>query len=212
MKLVKTLLLTIISALICFDVAGQANASINVLTQNLGQVSTGGTVYVQLDVGNSGPTSAIGVNKVRARLSVPVAIVSIPTSGHVLPQGWSIVSNTGDVITVCNGSDVIGLNEVRTILIAVQGNALGGPSTVTGVLLCTNATKCNVTGTLPDDQTADNTSTSTMEVVAPSGCTLSVTALAGTIACTGGTTTLTTTPGGANCSVQYSITGGAPFQ
>jgi hypothetical protein len=212
MKLFKITMLLLVGAFACFSAAGQANASINILTQNSGQVYPGATVFVQVDIGNTGPGSVIGANKVRARISVPSAIVSIPTSGHVLPAGWTITTNTGDVITICNGSDIIGVNEVRTLLIAVQGNTLGGPSTITGLVLFSNGTNCNVTGTLAGDQTADNTSTSSVEVIPAPACTLGVTASAGIINCNGGTTTLTATPTGAIGTVEYSITGAAPFQ
>ena len=83
MKLVKLLVLFLVSAFMYGTAAGQANASINVLTQNSGQVNLGGTVYIEVSVGNTGPTSSIGVYKVKTQISVPSSIVTIPTTGHV---------------------------------------------------------------------------------------------------------------------------------
>src|ERR1051326_8610078 len=215
MKLIRLLLLFMVGSFAGFNAAGQANASINILTQNSGQVSVGGTVFIQVDVGNTGPTSNIGVNKVRAQISIPIAIAhALPTAQQTgLPPGWTVVTNTGGGITVCNGSDVIPVNGVRTVLIAVQGDALGGPSTVTGVLSFGPGTGvCTGPGSLPGDITADNTSTSSIQVIPAAACNLSLSASAGAISCNGGTTTLTATASGAGGAVEYSITGGAPFQ
>jgi hypothetical protein len=169
MKL-STLLLIILpltGVLSITRVSAQANASINILTQSNGQVALGGAVFVQVDVGNTGPTSPIGVNKVRAQISIPIDVASaLPNVQQTgLPAGWAITVNSGDVITVCNGTDIIGVNETRTILIAVHGDVIGGPSTITGVLRFSNGVNCAVTGTLAGDNPADNTSTSTIEVV-----------------------------------------------
>jgi large repetitive protein len=207
MKIFKLLLLLISTAFAVSNASAQANAYINILTQNSGQVNLGGTAFIEVTVGNTGPVSSIGVNKVRAQVSVPSAIVSIPTTGHVLPAGWTVTVNTGSAITVCNGSDVIAVGTARTILINVQGNTLGGPSTVTGNLLFSSGTSCTAPGSLPGDNTADNSSTSSIQVIA--GCPLTVTAAAGTIACNGGTTTLTATATGATGAVEYSLNGGA---
>jgi Secretion system C-terminal sorting domain len=169
MKLSALLLIipVLAATLITTNVSGQANASINILTQNSGQVNIGGTVFVQVDIGNTGPASNIGVNKVRAQISIPIAIAHpLPNAQQTgLPPGWIITANTGSAITVCNGTDIIAVNEVRTVLIAVQGDAIGGPSTLTGVLSFGPGTGvCTGPGSLSGDITADNTSTSSIEV------------------------------------------------
>ena len=94
----------LVCAITVSSASGQANASINLLTLNSGQVNQGGVVDVQVTVGNTGPVSSIGVNKVRAQISIPIAIASaLPNAGQTgLPAGWTILSNTGGVITVCN--------------------------------------------------------------------------------------------------------------
>lgn len=168
----KLILISLGLYLFCQTGFGQANASINVLTQNSGLVGIGNTIYIQVDVGNTGPASNIGVNKVRAQISVPSAIVTISPNAQQdgLPAGWSILTNTGSAITVCNGTDIIPVGTVRTVLIKVQGVAVGGPSTVTGVLSFGPGTAvCTGPGSLSGDITADNTSNSSIQasVVAP---------------------------------------------
>ncbi len=184
-----------------------ANAYLNILTQNSGQVTQGGIVNIEVTVGNTGPTGAIGAYKVRAQISVPIAIANIlPNAQQTgLPSGWTITVNNGGAITICNGTDVIPVGASRTILIKVQGNNIGGPSTVNGNLLFSNGTSCTLPGSLPGDNIADNSSTSSLEVLP---CNIAVSALAGTIACNGGTTILTATATGANGPVEYSLNGG----
>jgi large repetitive protein len=214
MKLFKTLLLIFAAIFLTGNIYGQANAFINILTQNSGQVNIGNNVFVQVDVGNTGPVSNIGANRVRAKIDVPIAICSIlPNAQQTgLPAGWTITANTGSSITVCNGSDIIAPNTQRTILIAVKGDVLGGPSTIAGNLLFSNGTSCTIPGSLAGDNTADNISQSSIQVIPASSCTLALTATAGTIACNGGTTTLTATATGASGPVEYSLTGNPPFQ
>src|SRR5262245_15777412 len=132
MRLFKIAMLLLFSIIKVSDAFTQATASVNILTQNSGQVPDGNTVYIQVTVGSTGPTTNIGVNKVRAAISIPAAIAApvISASQDGLPPGWTILSNSGGVITICNGSDVIPVGEARQIYIKVQGNVIGGPSTV----------------------------------------------------------------------------------
>ncbi len=211
MKLFKLTVLLFAGLLAFSGAAAQANAFINILTQNSGQVTQGGVVNIEVTVGNTGPVSPINQFKVRAQISVPIAICNLlPAVQQTgLPPGWTVSAYVGggSSITVCNGTDVIPVGTARTILIKVQGNVIGGPSTVTGNLLFSNGVSCTVPGTLAGDNTADNSSTSSIQVIP--GCPLTVTAAAGTIACNGGTTTLTATPTGAVGAIEYSLNGGA---
>ncbi len=167
MKLLKTLFLSAIAAFTFSTVSGQANASINILTLNGGIVNVGGTVDVQVTVGNTGPVSSIGVNKVRAQISIPVAIANAAPNAEQtgLPAGWIILSNTGGVITVCNGTDVIPVGAQRQVFIKLQGHTAGGPSTVSGQLSFGPGTAvCTGLGSLSGDLPADNSSQSTITV------------------------------------------------
>jgi SprB repeat len=214
MKLFKLFMLFCVGALfISSRATAQANAFINVLTLNSGQVSLGASGDIQVEVGNNG-TANITASKVKTAITVPTSLVSIlPNAQQTgLPAGWTILSNTaGGVITLCNGTDVITPGTSRIFIIKVQGNTLGGPSTIVGQLSFSGGTNCASPGSLTGDNPADNSSTTSVQVIAAT-CNLAATATAGTIACNGGTTTLTAATTGATGAVEYSITGGAPFQ
>ncbi len=144
------------------------NVSLNILTRNAGTVNLGGTVFVEITLANTSSSVSVPVNKVRPQISVPTSIVSIPSSGHQLPAGWSIISNAGGVIRLCNGSDAIPPNTARTALIAIQGNTLGGPFTISGNTTFANGTVCSTSGgATSGDIAGDNTSTSTIQVFDP---------------------------------------------
>lgn len=217
MKLFKILACALVAILTVPVASGQSNASIGVLTQNGGVVPQGGNVFIQVTVNSTGPTTGISTYRVRAQISVPSPLVSIPATGHQLPPNWTIVTNNGTSITVCNATDAIPVGQSRTILIRVLGGpSTGGPSPVTGTLTFGNGSSTNgcttLTGSLPGDNSADNTSSSSVQVIAAPTCNLTgVTASAGTITCNGGTTTLTATPSGTATAVEYSLNGG-PFQ
>lgn len=210
MKLTKLIVLLLGSILTITNAAAQANASLNILSLNSGQASVGGIGILQVTVGNTGPNS-IQAFKVRAQISVPTALVNLltPASNQTgLPPGWTITVLNAGTIIICNGTDVIPAGVQRQIFIKMQGIAIGGPSTINGSLLFSNGASCNVTGSLPGDNTADNTGTTSIQVVAAVTCGLSVSSSAGTIACNGGTATITATPSGAGGAVEYSLSGG----
>jgi Secretion system C-terminal sorting domain len=212
MKRLQFLLVLFACSYLVTSASAQANAYINILTLNSGQVALGSTVDIQVEVGNNG-TANITASKVKTAITVPTSLVSIlPNAQQTgLPAGWTILSNTaGGVITLCNGTDVIAPSTSRIFLIKVQGNTLGGPSTIVGQLSFSGGINCASPGSLTGDNPADNSSTSSIQVVA--GCSLAVNATAGTIACNGGTTSLTALATGLSGSIEYSITGGAPFQ
>jgi len=168
MKLTKLILLFLSGVFFATNASAQANASLNILTQNTGLVNIGGTVFVQVSVGNTGPSSNINPYKVKTQISVPNTIVRIPVTGHQLPAGWTIINNNGSTINLSNGTDAIPVNDVRTLLIAVEGLALGGPLTIAGSISFSNG---NAPGTAPGilngDNTADNLSQSTVQVTDP---------------------------------------------
>lgn len=158
--------LTLITLLLFMVFCRAQNVSINILTQNSGQVPVGGTVPLEVTICNTDASVAVPNYKLRPRISVPASIVSIPATGHSLPAGWNITANTGTQITLTNGTDQVPAGECRTILIMVQGNTIGGPSTINSNLLFSNGVAPGTaTGTAtPGDGSSDNTSTSTVEV------------------------------------------------
>jgi hypothetical protein len=165
MKFSKLIFLIFLVAFTFINAASQ-NALINVLTQNSGVTKKGKIVFLEITVNNTDPGSSIVAYKLRPQISVPSAIASIQTTGHVLPDGWTITSNNGSTLFLSNGSDIIAPNTARTILIAIQGNKIGGPSTISGQLSFSNgAAPGSAPGSLPGDNPADNSSTSTIKVI-----------------------------------------------
>jgi hypothetical protein len=165
MNLFKFTFLFLLSAFI-FKSAPSQNLLINVLTQKTGIVSKGGTVFLEVTINNTDPNAFVGVYRVKTQISVPSAIALIPATGHVLPTGWTIINNNGSVINLSNGKDMIAANDSRTILIAIEGIKIGGPSTITGQLSFSDGTSPGTTpGSLPRENPVDNSSTSTIKVI-----------------------------------------------
>jgi hypothetical protein len=174
MKKIKSALLFLMVTLTTLKVSGQPNAFINVLTLNSGQVGLGGTVDIQVEVGNSG-TANIIASKVKTAITVPTALVSVlPNAQQTgLPAGWTILSNTAaGVITLCNGTDVITPGVSRIFVITIQGNTLGGPSTIVGQLTFSGGVNCGSPGSLAGDSPADNNSTTSIQVIVTTPLTL----------------------------------------
>jgi SprB repeat len=206
MKIFKIFMLFLV-ATFAFKGAAAQDASINILAGGSGIVTVGGSIFLQVDVTNNDATGIIVANKVRPQISAPTGIssISLNAADHTLPAGWTITSNTGSVIRITNTTDPIPAGVTRTALIRING----GPSTGSGNILA----NLTFVGAAPvGDNPSNNSGTAGITVNPAAACTLGVTAAAGTIACNGGTYTLTATPSGATGAVEYSITGGAPFQ
>ncbi len=165
MKLKSILIVFAAVLFFCKDLQAQ-NVSINLLTQNAGLVAVGGTVFLEVTINNTDNTLSVPSYKLRPQISVPSAICRIATTGHILPPGWIINTNTGAVIRLSNGTDNVPPITARTLLIALEGLALGGPSTISGNMFFSNGVAPGSASgpSLPGDLTADNTSTTTLEV------------------------------------------------
>jgi hypothetical protein len=148
------------------DNAISQNIMINVLTQNTGVVEKNGLIFFEVTISNTSPTKAVPIYKLRPQISFPTALVSIPEAGHVLPKGWSLTSNDKGIVWLSNGTDIIPGNGTRTILIAMKGKELGGPSTISGNLTFSNGiAPGSVVGSATiGDNIADNISTSSITV------------------------------------------------
>jgi hypothetical protein len=165
MSLSRIISLSIIATLMCHCADAQ-NVLLNILTKDRGIVKKGRTLFLEVSIHNTDPANHVGIYKIRTQLSVPPAIASIASMGHVLPTGWTITGNTGNTITLSNGKDMIAANDARTILIAIKGTQLGGPSTITGQLSFSDGTAPGTTtGTMNGDLPADNFSTTTCTVI-----------------------------------------------
>lgn len=170
MKQIKlfTLLLTSIIGLTKSNAQTQltTNANINIVTANAGLVSPGGSIDLSVSVANTG-ANPIQRNRVRPNISIPIAIATaMPNVDQTgLPPGWVITANTGGTITICNGTDVIPAGETRVAIIKIQGTTLGGPSLIGAALQFGPGTAvCTGLGSLTGDNSADNSSNTTITV------------------------------------------------
>jgi Secretion system C-terminal sorting domain len=212
MKILKQLLIifTIISAT-KFHTFGQANPFINVLPSNSGIVTTGGTIDIIVTIGNTGPSSAIPKAKIRPIIQVPTTVQFLSNAQQTgLPTGWTILSNTGNQLRVCNSTDSIPINTSRIITLKVQGITVSPPTTFSGNINFGNGTTCAAGPTVNGDLITDNSALSTIEVLA--GCNLGVTATAGTIVCNGDSTNITCNVTNATGAVEYNISGNTNYQ
>jgi hypothetical protein len=215
MKILKLFLLLFVTGFMfkntMAQTQGSTNASLNILSANAGVVNVGSVLDVSISVTNTG-SNPIQANRVRVQISIPNAIgLPLATASQTaLFTNWVVTSNTaGGVITICNGTDVIPAGQTRTSIIKVSGVTIGGPLTISAGLAFGNGTSCTAFGSLPGDAPADNTSTTGLTVQAAPACAITASASAGTIACNGGTTTLTASSTGGVGAVEYSVNGGA---
>lgn len=142
------------------------NVMINVLSQNSGKVKRGELTYFEVTIYNTSTVSNLAAYKIRPQISFP-SLVHIPPSGHSLPEGWAIFINGNGTVTLSNGTDVIPPQSDRKILIAMKGVKTGGPASIPGNLFFSNGSAPGTTsGIAPkDDNTADNTSNSSITVL-----------------------------------------------
>jgi hypothetical protein len=155
--------------LLCF-ISQQAlsqNILLNILTLNSGSVKKNGIVFLEVSITNTSAVKPLAAYKLRPQISFPSALVSVPDTGHVLPPGWKIISNTKGVIWLSNGTDLIPENTTRTILIALRGTNVGGPSTISAALSFSNGIVPGsaIGATTVGDSPADNASTSSIKVI-----------------------------------------------
>lgn len=212
MKVLKQLL--IFFPIICstnFYAIGQANPFINVLPSNGGIVATGGVIDIVVTIGNTGPNSTIPKAKLRPIIQVPASVTFLPDAQQIgLPAGWSILSNSGSQLRVCNTTDSIPINTTRIITLKVQGVTVAPPQTFSGNINFGNGTTCGAGPSVNGDVIADNSALSTIEVLP--GCNLGVTATAGTIICHGDSTNITCSVTNPSGPVEYNISGNANYQ
>ncbi len=209
MKIIKFLMLICIGAFfIASNASGQANPSAGILPLNAGGVvAVGAVMDVKVTINNTG-TATIVASKLRPNITIPALAGILPDAQQTgLPAGWVIVSNAGGQIRVCNASDPMPGGSQRDIIIKVQGLTIGGP-TPCQVQINFGGATCAVSGPQPTgNNTVDDFAASSITVIAAPACAITASATAGTIACNGGTTTLTAASAGTSNPVEYSING-----
>ncbi len=147
---------------------GQANPFINVLPSNSGIVSVGATIDIVVTIGNTGPISTIPQAKLKPIIQVPPSVTFLPNAQQVgLPAGWTILSNTGSQLRLCNSADPIPVSTSRTIILKAQGVTVTPPQTFSGNINFGNGTTCAAGTSVAGDLTTDNSATSTVQVVVP---------------------------------------------
>jgi len=167
MKIIKLIMLFCIGAFfLASNALGQSNASMAVLPSNSGIVAVGATNDLEIYVGNTG-TVGILVSKLRPIVQVPPSVVFLPDAQQTgLPPGWTILSNTGTQLRLCNSSFVVPPTSVSLIILKVQGVTITPPQTFTGQINFGNGTTCAPGVQVPGNFTADDFATSTIEVIA----------------------------------------------
>jgi hypothetical protein len=167
MKFFKIILFTLATSFITLNVFAQANPFINVLPSNSGLVSVGATIDIIVTVGNTGPVSTIAQAKLRPIIQVPASVVFLGNAQQLgLPTGWTILSNTGTQLRICNSSDPIPVNTSRIIILKAQGVTVTPAQTFSGNINFGNGTTCAAGTTVAGDLTTDNSALSTIEVIA----------------------------------------------
>ena len=209
MKLKKIVSIFLLVALATTKIFSQANPSIAVAPSNSGQVAVGATNDLTIAVGNTG-AGTIAVSKLRPIVTIPASVTFLANAFQTgLPAGWTILSNTGSQLRLCNSGFIVPGASSTSIILKVQGVTITAPQTFSGQINFGNGTTCAAGPSVAGNNTADDFATSTIEVIAAAPCTIAVSASAGTVACNGGTTTLTATATGAAGTVEYSLNGGA---
>lgn len=140
---------------------------INVVTSNSGVVKVGETVLFEVSINNTSTFRVIPAYTLKPQISFPNKVVEVAETGHILPSGWTILSNVDGVVTLSNGKDLIAENDGRTILIAIKGKTVTGPATIIGDLKFSNgiAPGSLIGKALPDDDYSDNSASSTVTVI-----------------------------------------------
>ncbi|MFZ4680656.1 MAG: fibronectin type III domain-containing protein [Flavobacterium sp.] len=168
MKHTKLIMLFCIGALFLVGKSfGQANPFINVLPSNSGIVAVGDTIDLIVTIGNSGPISTIPQAKLRPIIQVPTSVTFLPNAAQTgLPAGWTILSNSGSQLRVCNSTDPIPVSTSRTIILKAQGVTVSPAQTFAGNINFGNGTTCAAGISVAGDLITDNSATSTLQVTA----------------------------------------------
>jgi len=209
MKIFKLLVLFFTSVFfITANAIGQTNVGIGVSAQNLGVVTLGATLDVDVLIANTGPNS-IASGRLRPIFQTPPSTEWLPAALQTnLPPGWTVLTNTGTQIRICNTTDIIPGATNRIFTIKVRGLTIAATSAITAQIAF--GISCVNGPAIAGDNPADNFATSSVGVIA--GCSLGVSGTVGTIVCNGGTTSITPSTSAASGPVEYSITAGPPFQ
>jgi hypothetical protein len=206
MKYIKSLMLFCIGVtFIALNAVGQTNPNVAVLPGNNGIVAVGSTIDVLIQIGNTGNT-AIATQKLRPIITLPASVTFAANGDQTgLPTGWTILTNTGSQIRLCNSTTTVGATSTTDITLKVTGVTVSAPLTFSGQINFGNGTTCASGTSTPGNITADDNATSTIEVIAGVPCTIAAAGSAGTISCNAGTTSITASATGNSGAVEYAL-------
>ena len=192
--------------LIALNAVGQTNPNVAVLPGNNGVVAVGSTIDVTVTIGNTG-TSAIATQKLRPIITLPASVTFAANADQTgLPSGWTILTNTGSQIRLCNSTTTVAASSQTDIILKVTGVTVTGPQTFSGQINFGNGTTCASGTATTGNNTADDNATSTIEVIAGVPCTIAAAGSAGTILCNAGTTSITASATGISSgSAEYAL-------
>ncbi len=143
------------------------NVGMNILSADGGTVKKGKQIYIEVSICNSSTTTTVEGYRLKPQLSVPLSALSVSDSGHILPPGWAVVFNRDGVIRLSNGTDRIGPNTCRTLMISLSATKTSSREIISGNLLFSNgiapglASGPATNGDLP----ADNSSTTACTII-----------------------------------------------
>jgi hypothetical protein len=203
MKNIKIVFLSFVIVFSAITTKAQnADPTIAVAPSNSGIVAVGATIDIIVTVGNA-LAGNIAPGRMRPVIQVPLS-VTFPATQPVPPSGWTILTNSGSQIRLCNSSANLAGNGSIDIILKVQGVTVSPAQTFSGTqfggIACANGPA------VPGNVAVNDAATSTIEVVSP--CGLTVTATAGTILCNAGITTITASGTDVTGAIEYSINGG----
>lgn len=157
-KLKKIILLA--AGYFTFGWAYAQNVSVNMLVLNSGAIPLGasGTLKATINAtpGTAGQTTAVPMGKINLSVTVPPSVLISATQNNI-PAGWTVRSNNGILITLCNSATTVAVNTAVDLLIDIQGvTVTSGAPTMSGQL--TFKTNCTGPGSLNGDNPSDNSS------------------------------------------------------
>jgi hypothetical protein len=163
MKNIKIVFLSFVIVFFTITAKAQnADPTIAVAPSNSGIVAVGATIDIIVTVGNA-LAGNIAPGRMRPVIQVPSS-VTFPTSQPGLPTGWSILTNTGSQIRLCNSSTNLAGNGSIDIILKVEGVTVSPAQTFSGTqfggIACANGPA------VPGNVAVNDAATSTIEVIA----------------------------------------------
>ena len=179
MKNFKLIPLSIIVILFFTNVNAQdADPSLSVQTSNAGVVEVGAINEITLTIANS-KSGNIPVGRMRPFVAVPPSVVFLADALQTgLPAGFTIVSNSGSILRVCNSSVNLPGFGIFSIILKIRGVTEAPATTIQGqfnpAINCLNGP--NIAG----DVQGNNAPTTTIQVIAAT-VPLTLTSFTGTL-------------------------------